>query len=53
MGRAAPEIDVFEATIDSGIGKVSQSAQWAPYNVRFSLCAVIIKVNTTSDTGWL
>lgn len=40
MGRAAPEIDVFEATIDSGIGKVSQSAQWAPYNVRvFPLCS--------------
>ena len=34
VGRAAPEIDVFEATIDGAVGKVSLSAQWAPYNVR-------------------
>jgi hypothetical protein len=34
VGRAAPEIDIFEATIYGGTGKVSQSAQWAPYNVR-------------------
>ena len=51
VGRAAPEIDVFEALIEDGvgmvcsfanvsfrfanggIGKVSVSAQWAPYNV--------------------
>ncbi|KAF8913016.1 glycoside hydrolase family 16 protein [Gymnopilus junonius] len=39
VGRAAPEIDVFEATITSGLvqngplfGQVSQSAQWAPFN---------------------
>lgn len=36
VGRGAPEIDVFEAQItitdDVGIGEVSQSAQWAPFN---------------------
>ncbi|KAF8798720.1 glycoside hydrolase family 16 protein [Phlegmacium glaucopus] len=34
VGRAAPEIDVFEAQInqDSLIAQVSQSAQWAPFN---------------------
>lgn len=33
-GRAAPEIDIFEAQVDSSKDKmtVSQSAQWAPYN---------------------
>ncbi|KAF5353241.1 hypothetical protein D9756_007896 [Leucocoprinus leucothites] len=35
VGRAAPEIDVFEATLDNGIGKVSQSSQWAPYNAGY------------------
>ncbi|KAJ3570177.1 hypothetical protein NP233_g4569 [Leucocoprinus birnbaumii] len=35
VGRAAPEIDVFEATIAGGIGQVSQSAQWAPYNAGY------------------
>ncbi|KAI0788513.1 beta-glucan synthesis-associated [Abortiporus biennis] len=34
VGRAAPEIDVFEAQItgDPLSGQVSQSAQWAPFN---------------------
>ncbi|KAF8683192.1 Glycoside hydrolase family 16 protein [Rhizoctonia solani] len=34
VGRSAPEIDVFEAQVDSGtlIGHVSQSGQWAPFN---------------------
>ncbi|KAI0094797.1 glycoside hydrolase family 16 protein [Irpex rosettiformis] len=32
VGRAAPEIDVFEAQITGGTGQVSQSAQWAPFN---------------------
>ncbi|PAV24064.1 beta-glucan synthesis-associated [Pyrrhoderma noxium] len=36
VGRGAPEIDIFEAQItitdDVGIGEVSQSAQWAPFN---------------------
>ena len=32
-GRSAPEIDLFEAQVDSGrlTGTVSQSAQWAPF----------------------
>lgn len=34
VGRAAPEIDVFEAQINQNslISQVSQSAQWAPFN---------------------
>ncbi|KAF7306776.1 Beta-glucan synthesis-associated protein [Mycena indigotica] len=32
VGRAAPEIDVFEAQIGKNIGQVSQSCQWAPFN---------------------
>ncbi|THU81776.1 glycoside hydrolase family 16 protein [Dendrothele bispora CBS 962.96] len=32
VGRAAPEIDVIEAQVSNGIGHVSQSGQWAPYN---------------------
>ncbi|CAE6396751.1 unnamed protein product [Rhizoctonia solani] len=34
VGRSAPEIDIFEAQVDSGtlIGHVSQSGQWAPFN---------------------
>ncbi|KAF7288384.1 GH16 domain-containing protein [Mycena chlorophos] len=40
VGRSAPEIDVFEALIstdaDGGnIGRVSQSAQWAPFNADY------------------
>ncbi|KAG1767378.1 glycoside hydrolase family 16 protein [Suillus placidus] len=35
VGRSAPEIDIFEATIDGGIGKVSQSSQWAPFNAGY------------------
>ncbi|KAG9090754.1 hypothetical protein FRC07_012024 [Ceratobasidium sp. 392] len=37
VGRGAPEIDVFEALVNSGtlIGEVSQSAQWAPFNAEF------------------
>ncbi|KAJ7020055.1 beta-glucan synthesis-associated [Mycena alexandri] len=40
VGRAAPEIDVFEATIGGGpggglIGQVSQSAQWAPFDAGY------------------
>ncbi|TDL27014.1 glycoside hydrolase family 16 protein, partial [Rickenella mellea] len=46
VGRSAPEIDIFEATIDGGMGKaclfrsfeiaVSQSAQWAPFNAAYA-----------------
>lgn len=34
VGRSAPEIDVFEATVLGTplVGKVSQSNQWAPFN---------------------
>ena len=32
VGRAAPEIDIFEATVSDGTGFVSQSGQWAPFN---------------------
>ncbi|KAF8890771.1 beta-glucan synthesis-associated protein SKN1 [Infundibulicybe gibba] len=35
VGRAAPEIDIFEATIEGGHGKVSMSAQWAPFNAEY------------------
>ncbi|KAI0947300.1 hypothetical protein AcV7_009758 [Taiwanofungus camphoratus] len=36
VGRAAPEIDLFEATVSStGVGQVSQSGQWAPYNKEY------------------
>ncbi|KIK93596.1 glycoside hydrolase family 16 protein [Paxillus rubicundulus Ve08.2h10] len=35
VGRSAPEIDIFEATVDGGMGKVSQSAQWAPFNAAY------------------
>jgi len=38
VGRAAPEIDIIEATVENGVGKVSLSAQWAPFNVRFLAC---------------
>ncbi|KAG8691066.1 hypothetical protein FRC11_007089 [Ceratobasidium sp. 423] len=38
VGRSAPEIDIFEAQVDSGtlIGHVSQSGQWAPFNHRYN-----------------
>lgn len=32
IGRSAPEIDVFEAIVEYGEGRVSQSSQWAPFN---------------------
>ncbi|KAL0952798.1 hypothetical protein HGRIS_007023 [Hohenbuehelia grisea] len=35
VGRAAPEIDIFEATVDGETGKVSMSAQWAPFNAEY------------------
>ncbi|KAG8960222.1 hypothetical protein FRC03_006878 [Tulasnella sp. 419] len=37
VGRAAPEIDILEAQVDSGtrIGHVSQSGQWAPFNYKY------------------
>ena len=35
VGRSAPEIDVFEATTDGGVGAVSQSGQWGPFNAGY------------------
>jgi hypothetical protein len=37
VGRSAPEIDLFEALISGKRGQVSQSAQWAPFNVSFAM----------------
>ncbi|KAM6498438.1 beta-glucan synthesis-associated protein [Amanita muscaria] len=36
VGRAAPEIDIFEATVAAGTGQVSQSSQWAPFNANYT-----------------
>ncbi|EKM77365.1 hypothetical protein AGABI1DRAFT_122114 [Agaricus bisporus var. burnettii JB137-S8] len=37
VGRAAPEIDVFEATVIQGVkGQLSMSGQWAPYNAQYT-----------------
>jgi len=35
VGRSAPEIDVFEAIVSNGVGQVSQSAQFAPFDPRY------------------
>ncbi|THU80069.1 beta-glucan synthesis-associated [Dendrothele bispora CBS 962.96] len=35
VGRAAPEIDVFEAQVSDGVGYVSQSGQWGPFNAYY------------------
>lgn len=35
VGRSAPEIDIFEAIVDAGVGKVSLSSQWAPFNAKY------------------
>lgn len=37
VGRSAPEIDLFEALVSGKRGQVSQSAQWAPFNVSFAM----------------
>lgn len=36
-GRSAPEIDIIEAQIGGGIGHVSQSSQFAPFNAAYEL----------------
>jgi beta-glucan synthesis-associated protein KRE6 len=36
VGRSSPEIDLFEALVSGNRGQVSQSAQWAPFNVSFA-----------------
>ncbi|PBL01189.1 beta-glucan synthesis-associated protein [Armillaria gallica] len=35
VGRAAPEIDIFEAQVANDEGEVSQSGQWAPFNAKY------------------
>ncbi|KAH6904391.1 killer toxin resistant protein [Coprinopsis sp. MPI-PUGE-AT-0042] len=35
VGRAAPEIDIFEAIVDAGGAHVSMSCQWAPFNAEY------------------
>ncbi|KZT06000.1 glycoside hydrolase family 16 protein [Laetiporus sulphureus 93-53] len=35
VGRAAPEIDIFEALVSDGKGQVSQSGQWGPFNYEY------------------
>lgn len=47
VGRSAPEIDIFEAAVDdeTGIGHVSLSAQWAPFNPGYTF------INTSLDTA--
>ncbi|RXW16033.1 hypothetical protein EST38_g9828 [Candolleomyces aberdarensis] len=37
VGRASPEIDIIEATIHDGVGYVSLSGQWAPYNAEYAI----------------
>ncbi|KAF5314511.1 hypothetical protein D9611_007111 [Ephemerocybe angulata] len=37
VGRSAPEIDIFEASIEKGHGIVSQSGQWAPFNAQYAI----------------
>jgi len=36
VGRSAPEIDIFEATVTNGQGMVSLSAQFAPFNAHYN-----------------
>jgi len=44
VGRAAPEIDIFEAQVTGDLrGEVSQSSQWGPFNARYEW------FNTTSN----
>ncbi|KAG5642292.1 hypothetical protein DXG03_003036 [Asterophora parasitica] len=35
VGRASPEIDIFEAIVADGVGQVSLSSQWAPFNAMY------------------
>ncbi|ORY91682.1 beta-glucan synthesis-associated protein-domain-containing protein [Leucosporidium creatinivorum] len=42
-GRGATEIDIFEATITDGVGEVSMSGQWAPFNPSYEY------VNSSTD----
>jgi hypothetical protein len=44
VGRSSPEIDLFEALISGKRGQVSQSAQWAPFNVRLLQRKPLLKI---------
>ncbi|THU79964.1 beta-glucan synthesis-associated [Dendrothele bispora CBS 962.96] len=35
VGRSAPEIDIIEAQVADGVGHVSQSGQWAPFDASY------------------
>lgn len=39
VGRSAPEIDILEGTLDrqKHMGQISQSAQFAPYNAKYTI----------------
>jgi len=57
-GRAAPEIDMFEALENAGFGQVSQSAQWAPFNAEYkwqntSNNLMITNPSVTSLNGYI
>ncbi|KZT06001.1 glycoside hydrolase family 16 protein [Laetiporus sulphureus 93-53] len=53
VGRAAPEIDIFEAQITATGGQVSQSAQWAPFDSGYDWPSVTNKysINDSSITA--
>ncbi|KAI0033501.1 beta-glucan synthesis-associated [Vararia minispora EC-137] len=58
VGRAAPEIDIFEALANAGFGQVSQSAQWAPFNAEYkwqntSANPIIPNPGVTSLNGYI
>ncbi|PPQ72453.1 hypothetical protein CVT24_003119 [Panaeolus cyanescens] len=45
VGRSAPEIDMFEAVVENGVGMASFSAQFAPFNR-----AYMVKNDSSSPT---
>ncbi|KAF9531629.1 beta-glucan synthesis-associated [Crepidotus variabilis] len=52
VGRAAPEIDILEAQVDTTtlIGGVSQSAQWAPFNEAYKWQNTTDNLSITDST---
>ncbi|KAF8609469.1 beta-glucan synthesis-associated [Ceratobasidium sp. AG-I] len=52
VGRAAPEIDILEAQVDSGtlIGHVSMSGQWAPFNYQYNWFNTTENIDIYQDT---
>ncbi|KAG5635272.1 hypothetical protein H0H81_011875 [Sphagnurus paluster] len=53
VGRSAPEIDVFEALVNSATltGQVSQSCQWAPFNEYYSWANTTANLIIPNITG--